>query len=148
MRELTVDFPFVSSYLYARVHAFFCVCGYSWVHMCGGRDNFECHRQERHSILLRKNSSLLAQSSPVRLDSLGSEPQGSSGFCSPSSRMNIEYHWVWWSGSEGKRHLLPNLRTWVQSLGLTWWKERTSSCKLLSDYILMLCQACILAFLQ
>lgn len=39
----------------------------------------------------------------------------------------------WLVSSFGLKHLLPSLTTWIGSLGPTWWKERTDSCKLPSD---------------
>lgn len=43
----------------------------------------------------------------------------------------------WFSGEE---HLLPTLTTWVQSLGCTWCKDRTSSHRLSSDF--RMCTEC------
>lgn len=40
---------------------------------------------------------------------------------------------------EGSVVLLLNLKTWVQTLGLTWWKDRTDSRKLSCDICLYMC---------
>lgn len=44
---------------------------------------------------------------------------------------NQKLGWARWFS--GQRRLPPSLKTWVQSLGHAWWKEKTSFCRFSSE---------------
>lgn len=65
--------------------------------------------------------------------------------CTASVLMRFWIIWIIWQSMVsfytnwaaqwicGWRRLLPNVTIWVWALELTWWKERTKSCKMSSD---------------